>query len=107
MFERISPDESKVDVLSGRRSRRQDVFLVIKKGQDLTGFSSALTTVLEEKTVVTIVVSTSSVEILELDETVGVSNVLKAHLEDQRSPYILRYLNRLSFLQHSLHTTFL
>ena len=70
MKAKVNPQNAEAEVLSIRRTRREEILLVVKKGGDESTFEKALDQAVEEKTEVKSLVSKRSLEVRYLDETV-------------------------------------
>lgn len=68
--------ETKNEVLSLRRTKMYKLLSLLKNGQDLSSLSRTLTTVPERKAEVSSTVSTRSLEVMDLDETIKVTEVV-------------------------------
>ena len=67
---KVNPQNSRAEFLSIRRTRREEILLVLKKGGDVSAFEKALDRVVEEKRDVRSLVSKRTLEVRGLDETV-------------------------------------
>ena len=67
-----------LEVLSIRRTRKEEVLLVLKKGGDISAFRKELDLAVGERAQISALVSTRSLEIRDLDETVEKEEVVDA-----------------------------
>ena len=67
-----------LEVLSIRRTRKEEVLLVLKKGGDVSAFRKELDLAVGERAQISALVSTRSLEIRDLDETVEKEEVVSA-----------------------------
>ena len=67
---KVDPRKAGLEVLSIRRTRKEEVHLVLKKGGDVSVFRKELDRVVGERAEILALVSTKSLEIRDLDETV-------------------------------------
>ena len=70
MKAKVYPHNSGAEVLSIRRTRREEILLVLKGGGDVMAFKKALDQVVREKANVNSLVSKRTLEVRDLDETV-------------------------------------
>ena len=70
MKAKVKPQNSGAGVLSIRRTMREEILLVLKKGGDVSAFEKELDRVVGEKVDVTSLVSRRTLEVRDLDETV-------------------------------------
>ena len=75
---KVNPQNSGAEVLSIRRTRREEILLVLKKGGDVSTFEKALDQAIGEKAEVKSLVSKKSLEVRDLDETVTREAVVAA-----------------------------
>ena len=80
MKAKVNPKNAGAEVLSIRRTRRQEILLVLKKGDDVSTFEKALDQAIGEKPEVKSLVSKRSLEVRVLDETVTREEVVAALL---------------------------
>ena len=78
MKSKVNPQNSGAEVLSIRRTRREEIFLVLKKGGDVSAFEKALDQAVGEKANVKSSVSKRTLEVRDLDETVTREEVVAA-----------------------------
>ena len=78
MKTRVNPQDSGSEVLSIRRTRREKILLVLRKGGDVSAFEKALDQAVGEKAEIKSLVSKRSLEVRELDETVTREEVVAA-----------------------------
>ena len=64
----VNPTTTSTEVLSIRRTKKEEILIVLKKEQDNNAFSQALTKVIGSKTEVKPLISRESLEIRDLDE---------------------------------------
>ena len=74
----MNPQNSGAEVLSIRRTRREEIPLVLKKGGDVSAFEKTLDRAVREKAEVNSLVSKRSLEVRDLDETVTREEVIDA-----------------------------
>ena len=67
---KVIPQNAGAEVLSIRRTRREEILLVLKKGGDVSTFEKVLDQAVGEKAEVKSLVSKRSLEVRDLDETV-------------------------------------
>ena len=72
------PQNSGAEVLSIRRTRKEEILLVVKKGDDVSAFEKALDQAVGQRAEVKSLVSKSFVEIRDLDETITREEVVAA-----------------------------
>ena len=77
MKARVNPQNSGVEVLSIRRTRKK-IVLVLKKGGDVSAFEMALDQAVGQRVEVKSLVSKRSVEVRDLDETIAREEVVAA-----------------------------
>ena len=70
MKAKVNPQNSEAEVLSIRRTRKEEILLVLKKGGDVSAFEKALDQVVGKRVEVKSLVSETSVDIRDLDETI-------------------------------------
>ena len=70
MKARVNLQDSGAEVLSIRRTRREEILLVLKKGGDVSAFEKALDRAVGDKADVKSLVSKRTLEVRDLDETV-------------------------------------
>ena len=75
---KVDPQKAGLKVLSIRRTRKEEVLLVLKKGGDVSAFRKELDRAFGERTEILALVSTRSLEIRVLDETVEKEEVVYA-----------------------------
>ena len=73
---KVDPRRAGLEVLSIRRTRKEEFLLVLKKGGDVSAFREELDRVVGEKAEISALVSTRSLEIRNLDETVEKEEVV-------------------------------
>ena len=78
MKAKVNPQNSGAEVLSIRRTRKEEILLVLKKGGDVSAFEKALDQAVGQKAEVKSLVSKRSVEIRDLDETITREKVVDA-----------------------------
>ena len=78
MKAKVNPQNVGAEVLSIRRTRREEILLVHKKGGDVSAFKEALDQAVGEKVKVKSLVSKRSLEVRDLDETVTREEVVAA-----------------------------
>ena len=78
MKAKIDSRRAGLEVLSIRRTRKEEVFLVLKKGGDVSAFHEELDRTVGEGVEISALVSTSSLEIRDFDETVETEEVVSA-----------------------------
>ena len=66
---KVDPRKAGVEVLSIRRTRKEEVLLVLKKEGDVSAFRKELDLAVGERVDISALVSTRSLEIRDLDET--------------------------------------
>ena len=71
MKAKVDPHKAGLEVLSIRRTRKEEVLLVLKWGGDVSAFRKELDLAVGERAQISALVSTRSLEIRDLDETVG------------------------------------
>ena len=76
MKAKVDPRRAGFEVLSIRGTRKEEVLLVLKKGGDVSAFPEELDRAVEEKPEISALVSTRSLEIRDLDETVEKEEVV-------------------------------
>ena len=74
----VNPQNAGEEVLSIRRTRRDEIFLVLRKGGDVSAFEKALDQVVGGKAEVKSLVSKRSLEVRDLNETVTREEVVSA-----------------------------
>ena len=67
---RVNPQNSGAEVLSIRRTRREEILLVLRRGGDVSVFKKALDQAVGEKAEIKSLVSKRSLEVRDIDETV-------------------------------------
>ena len=78
MKAKVNPQNAGEEVLSIRRTRREEILLVLKKGSDVSSFKKALDQTVGEKAEFKSLVSKRSLEVRVLDETVTREEVVAA-----------------------------
>ena len=78
MKAKVDPRKAGLEVLSIRRTRKEEVLLVLKKGGDVSAFRKELDLAVGERAQISALVSTRSLEIRDLDETVEKEEVVSA-----------------------------
>ena len=78
MKAKVNPRKTGLEVLSIRRSRKEEVLLVLKKGGDVSAFRKELDLAVGERAQISALVSMRSFEIRDLDETVEKEEVVDA-----------------------------
>ena len=78
MKAKVNPQNSEAEVLSIRRTRREEILLVLKKSGDVSAFEKALDQAVGEKTSEKSLVSKRTLEVRDLDETVRREEVVAA-----------------------------
>ena len=78
MKARVNPQNSGTEVLSIRRTRREEILLVLRKGGDVSAFEKALEQAVWEKAEIKSLVLKRSLEVKDLDETVTREEVVAA-----------------------------
>ena len=78
MKAKVIPQNAGAEVLSIRRTRREEILLVLRKWGDVSTFEKALDQAVEEKAEVKSLVSKRSLEVRDLDETVTREEVVAA-----------------------------
>ena len=78
MKAKVNPRKAGLEVLSIRRTRKEEVLLVLKKGGDVSAFRKELDLAVEERAQISALVSSRSLEIRDFDETVDKEEVLDA-----------------------------
>ena len=78
MKAKVNPQNAEAEVLSIRRTRREEILLVRRKGGDVSTFEKALDQAVGEKAEVKSLVSKRSLEVRDLDETVTREEVVAA-----------------------------
>ena len=73
---KVDPWRAGLEVLSIRRSRKEEVLLGLKKGRNILAFREELDQLVRERAEISALVSTRSLEIRDLDETVEKEEVL-------------------------------
>ena len=79
MKAKVNLQNAGAEVLSIRRTRREEIRLVLKKEGDVSTFEKALYQAVGEKAEVKSLVSKRSLEVRDLDETVLRDEVVAAH----------------------------
>ena len=87
----MNPRNAEAEVLFIRKTRREEILLVLKKGADVSAFKKALEQVVGDKAEMKYLVAKRSLEVRDLDETVTREEVVaalcialgKPDLEDQ------------------------
>lgn len=74
----FKPEETGTEFLKIRRTFKQDVLLVVKKGGEISKFLGALASVLHDRAQVIALVKKRSLEIKNLDETTTKEDVVSA-----------------------------
>ena len=78
MKARVNPQDSGLEVLSVRRTRKEEVLLVLKKGDDIPAFQKALDQAVGARAKIDALVSRRSLDIRDLDKTVEKEEVVAA-----------------------------
>ena len=78
MKAKVDPQSSGAEVLSIRRTRREETLLVLKRGGDVSAFEKALDQAVGQRADVKSLVSKRSLEVRDLDETVRKKEVVAA-----------------------------
>ena len=78
MTAKDDPRKAGLKVLSIRRTRKEEVLLLLKKGGDVSAFRKQLDQVIGERVEISALVSTRSLEIRDLGETVEKEEVVSA-----------------------------
>ena len=78
MKARANPQNSGTEVLSLRRTRKEEILSVLKKGGDVSAFEKALDQAVGQRAEVKSLVSKRSLEIKDLDETITREEVVAA-----------------------------
>ena len=78
MKAKVDPQSSVAEVLSIRRTRKEEILLVLKKGGHAAAFETALDQAVGQRAEVKSLVSKKSVEIWDLDETITREEVVAA-----------------------------
>ena len=78
MKAKVDPRKAGLEVLSIRRTRKEEVLLVLKKGGDVSAFRKELDLVVGERAQISALVSKRSLEIRDLEETVEKEEVVSA-----------------------------
>ena len=76
MKAKVDPRKVGLEVLSIRRTRKEEVLPVLKKGGDVSAFRKQLDQAVGERAEISALVSTRSIEIRDLDETVEKEKVV-------------------------------
>ena len=76
MKAKLDPQNSVAEVLSVRRTRREEILLVLKRGGGISAFEKALDQAVGQKADVRSFVSKKSLEVRDLDETVSREEVV-------------------------------
>ena len=76
MKAKVDPRRAGLEVLSIRRTRKEDVLLVFKKGGDVSAFREELDRAVGKRAEISALVSTRSLEIRDLDEIVDKEEVV-------------------------------
>ncbi|XP_043464407.1 uncharacterized protein LOC122499895 [Leptopilina heterotoma] len=74
----VDPSETGTEILSIRRSRKQEMLVILRRNQGVSSFSSKLAEALKDKADVCPIVTKRSLEIRDLDETTEVDEVTEA-----------------------------
>ena len=75
---KADPRRAGLEVLSIRRTKKEEVLPVLKKGGDVSAFRKELDQAVRERSEISALVSTRSLEIRDLDETVEKEEVVSA-----------------------------
>ena len=75
---KVDPRKAGIEVLSIRRTRKEGVLLVLKKGGDVSAFHKERDRAVGERAEISALVSTRSLEIRDLNETVEKEGVVSA-----------------------------
>ena len=75
---KVNPQNARAEVLSIRRTRKEEILLVLKKGGDVSAFEKALDQAVGQRAEVKSLVSKRSVEIRDVDETITREEVVAA-----------------------------
>ena len=75
---KVNPRKAGLEVLSIRRTRKEEVLLVIKKGVDVSDFRKELDLAVGERAQISALVSTRSLEIRDLDKIVEEEEIVSA-----------------------------
>ena len=78
MKAKVDPRKAGLEVLSIRKTREEEVLLVLKKGGDVSVFRKELDQTAGERAEISALVSTRSLKIRDLDETVEKEEVVSA-----------------------------
>ena len=78
MKAKVNPRKAGLEVLSIRRTRKEEVLLVIKKGVDVSDFRKELDLAVGERAQISALVSTRSLEIRDLDKIVEEEEIVSA-----------------------------
>ena len=78
MKAKVDPRKAGLEVLSIRRTREEEVLLVLKKGGDVSAFRKELDLAVGERAQISALVSTRSLEIRDLDEIVEKEEVVSS-----------------------------
>ena len=78
MKAKVDPRKAGLKVLSIRRTRKEEVLLILQKGGDVSAFRKELDPVVGERAQISALVSIRSLEIRDLDETVEKEEVVSA-----------------------------
>ena len=78
MKAKVNPQNAGAEVLSIRRTRREEILLVLRKGGDISTFEKALDQVVGEKAEINSLVLKRTLEVRDLDETVTREKVVAA-----------------------------
>ena len=78
MKAKVNPQNSGAEVLSVRRTRTEEILLVLRRGGDVSAFEKALEQAVGEKAEVKSLVSKRSLEVRDLDETVTREEIVAA-----------------------------
>ena len=76
MKARVNPQDSGAEVLSIRRTKKEEILLVLRKTGDVSAFEKALDQAVLEKAEIKSLVSKRSLEVRDLDETVTKEDVV-------------------------------
>ena len=78
MKDKVDPQNSGAEVFSIRRTRREEILLVLKRGGDVSAFEKAINQAVGQKADVKSLFSKRSLEVRDLDETVTREEVVAA-----------------------------
>ena len=78
MKARVNPQNLGAEVLSIRRTRKEEILFILKKGRDVSAFEKALDQAVGQRAEVKSLVSKRSLEVRDLDETITREEVVAA-----------------------------